>query len=111
MATLKDSIRKIAKTQELEKKIKKVELPIDRGTWEGSRGVGVRNNLPETICPLFYSTNPNSYDIADLLAGTVGPALGDECAKLNTITGLTDFDETAAGETVHLIIQLDEVFD
>lgn len=111
MASLQDSIRKIAKTVELEKKIKKVDLPLNRGVWEGGRGVAINNAAPQTVCPLFYSTNPNSFDIADILAGIAGPALGDECAKLNTVTGLTDFDETPAGETVTLVIQLDEVFD
>lgn len=115
MASLKDNIKKIARTDELEKKIRKIDLPQDRGVWEGSRGVAINTAVPEAICPLYYSTSDNSYDIADLLAGTVGPQLGDKCARLNTITGLVDFDTSIAvdyiGADVNLIIQMDGEFD
>ncbi len=109
MATFKQNIKKISRA--LEEKIKNINLPTNRGEWEGGRGIGVNTNQPDDICPLFYSTNPNSYDIADILAGTVGPTVGDKCARLNTITGLTDFDQTTGGDDVTLIVQLDGNFD
>ena len=113
MATFKENIRKIAKTSELEAKIKNKELPINRGTWEGGRGIAINN--PSPVCALSYSTNPNSYSITDLLAGTAGPTINDQCSRLDTITGLTDFATSIAidslGATVLLIVQMDGNFD
>lgn len=109
--SLIDKIKKIARTDELDKKIKKVDLPQNRGTWEGNRGIATSNVTPDTVCPLYYSTSDNSYDIGDIIDGVAGPQLGDKCARINSVTGLTDFDTTFAGDTVHLVIQLDGIFD
>lgn len=113
MATFKENIRKIARTAELEAKIKAKDLPINRGPWDGARGIA--DAVMPDVCALFYSTNPNSFDIGDLLAGTAGPTLADKCSRLDTITGLTDFDTSEAidslGADVFLIIQVDGNFD
>ncbi len=113
MATFKENIRKIANTAEIEAKIKNKELPVNRGDWEGGRGIAINN--PPAVCALHYSTDPNTYDIGDLLAGTAGPTIGDPCSRLDTITGLTDFDTSIAddsvGATVLLIVQMDGNFD
>ncbi len=113
MATFKENIRKIARTKEIEEKIKAKELPINRGPWDGGRGIASAT-LPD-VCALFYSEGDNSFDIADLLAGTVGPTLADPCSRIDTLTGLVDFDTSEAvdslGATVFLIVQLDGNFD
>lgn len=113
MTKFTDNIRKIARTTEIEAKIKVLPSFIDRGEWEGGRGITSKD--PEDTCPLFYSTRDNTYDIGDILAGTAGPKLGEKCAKLDSITGLVDFDtseaEATLGAEVNLIIQLDGVFD
>lgn len=115
MATFKENIKKIARTAELEAKIKKIDLPRNRGEWEGGRGIGLNDVQPQDVCPIFYSTTPNSYDIGDIIDGLAGPTIGDECSRINTITGLTDFDVSVAddyvGATVFLVIQLDGIFD
>ena len=113
MSKFTDNIRKIARSAEIEAKIKVLPSFIDRVEWEGGRGI--TSSDPKDLCPLFYSTRDNTYDIAALLAGTAGPKLGDKCAKLDSITGLTDLDTSQAidslGATVLLIVQLDGVFD
>jgi len=113
MATFKDNIRKIANTAEIEAKIKNKEAPVDRGDWEGGRGISINN--PPVVCALHYSTDPNTYDITDILAGTAGPTIGDPCSRLDTITGLVDFDTSLAtaslGAVVNLIVQVDGNFD
>jgi len=113
MATFKENIRKIARTKEIEEKIKAKDLPVNRGPWDGGRGIASAT-LPD-VCALFYSDGPNSFNIADLLAGTVGPTLADPCSRIDTLTGLVDFDtaENTAnfGGEVTLIVQLDGVFD
>ncbi len=113
MSKFTDNIKKIARTSELEKKIKNPVAPVDRGEWEGGRGIITAP--PVDVCPLFYSTRDNTYDIAAILAGTAGPSLADKCAKLDSITGLTDVDTSQAtasfGAVVHLIVQLDGILD
>ncbi len=113
MSKFTDGIRAIARTIFIESKIKLLPSFLDRQGWGGGRGITSADVAD--ICPIHYTTDPNSYDIAALLAGTVGPKLSNHCAKLDTITGLTDFDTSTAvdtlGATVHLVIQLDGVFD
>lgn len=113
MSKFTDNIRKIARTVAIESKIKVLPSFLDIQGWGGGRGITSQD--VSDLCPLHYTTDPNTYDIADLLAGTVGPKLGNNCAKLDTITGLTDFDVSeataSAGAVVHLIIQLDGIFD
>ncbi len=113
MSKFVDNIRKIARSAEIEAKIKVLPSIVDRGEWEGGRGI--TTNDPGDTCPAFYSTRDNTYDIGDILAGTAGPTLADKCAKLDSITGLTDFDTSHAtaslGAVVYLIVQLDGIFD
>ncbi len=113
MSKFTDNIRKIARSAEIEAKIKVLPSFIDRGEWAGGRGISSKD--PTDTCPLFYSTRDNTYDIGAILAGTAGPKLGDKCAKLDSITGLTDFDVSqafdSAGAEVLLIVQLDGIFD
>lgn len=113
MATFKENIRKIARTKEIEEKIKAKDLPINRGPWDGGRGIASAT-LPD-VCALFYSQGANSFNIADLLDGSVGPTLADPCSRIDTLTGLVDFDlseaTASAGAVVNLTIQLDGVFD
>lgn len=113
MSKFIDNVRKIARTVEIEAKIKVLPSIVDRGEWEGGRGITSKD--PVDTCPLFYSTRDNTYAIADILAGTAGPTLGDKCALLDSVIGLTDLDTSEAtasfGAIVHLIIQLDGNFD
>ncbi len=113
MSKFTDNIRKIARSAEIEAKIKIIPPDVDRGEWQGGRGV--MSKSPVDTCPLFYSTRDNTYDIGDILAGTAGPKLGDKCAKLDSVTGLEDYDKSiapsSAGADVFLIIQLDGIFD
>ncbi len=113
MSKFTDNIRDIARTLSIESKLKVLPSFIDRQGWAGGRGI--TDGDVHDICPLHYSTDPNTYSISGLLAGTEGPKLGNHCAKLYTITGLTDFDTSEAvasfGAVVNLIIQLDGNFD
>lgn len=113
MSKFTDNIRKIARSAEIEAKIKAQADEPSRGTWEGGRGIS--SSDPTDTCPAYYSTRDNTYDIGDILAGAAGPKLGDKCAKLDSITGLMDFDKSEAsgniGGDVNLIIQLDGIFD
>ena len=113
MATFKENIRKIARTAEIEAKIKNKEIPVNRGDWEGGRGIAINN--PPAVCALHYTTDANTYDIGDIIDGLAGPTIGDQCSRLDTITGLTDFATSVAtasfGAIVHLTIQVDGNFD
>ncbi len=113
MSKFTDNIRKIARSEEIEAKIKVLPADIARGEWEGGRGIASKD--PTDTCPLSYSTRDNTYTISGILAGTEGPKLGDKCALLDSITGLTDQTASQAddslGATVLLIVQLDGVFD
>ncbi len=113
MVKLSDNIRKIARTAELDAKIRSIPEPTDRSSIPSTRGVSERT--PEQVCAAYYGLRDNSYDIGALLAGTVGPTLADQCSRLNTITGLTDVDPAENVENldgvVHLVLQIDGVFD
>ncbi len=113
MSKFTDNIRKIANTAEIEAKIKNKEAPVNRGDWEGGRGIAINN--PPATCALHYSTDANTYTISALLAGTAGPTISDPCTRLDTITGLTDFDTSQATASltavVLLIVQMDGNFD
>jgi hypothetical protein len=115
MSKFTDNIKKIARSAEIEAKIKVIPPKTDKANIPSERGIGTKVADPgEDVCALFYSQAPNSYDIGDLLAGTAGPTLSDGCSRLDTITGLTDVDvseEVATeGATVLLVIQTDGIF-
>lgn len=112
MTKFTDNIRKIAKTTELNAKIPIIPF-LDKTGIASKRGEGFPINTPP-VCALSYFTSDNAYDIGALLAGTDGPTLGDKCTRVDTITGLTDFDVSAApasfGAVVYLVLQPDGVF-
>lgn len=118
MSNLIDYLRKIAKTRYLDDKIKTTQPLSDKPAVPSSRGVGYADLPPSNtpkVCEIHFSTDANSYDIADILAGTAGPTVAEQCSMLNTVTGLTDLDTSQASASltavVHLIIQIDGIFD
>lgn len=106
-----DYIRKIAKTGELDAKIKSITPATDKSTIGSLTGIAFKE--PEETCPAFYSTRSNSYDIADLLAQAAGPTLSEPCSRLDAITGLTDLDvaDNPSGSTVLLVIRVNGEFE
>ncbi len=114
MTKFVDNIRKMAQTTELNQKIPVLPF-LDKPSIPTQRGEGFpQPGNTKKVCNLIYTTRANSYDIADILSGTTGPILNDECDHIDTITGLTDFDLSQAGPTfgavVNLIIQVDGLF-
>ena len=112
MKNLNSHIRKIARTDDLARRIK-APLPVaDRQPIAANRGIGIQD--PTSTCNIKYSLRENSYDIGLLLSGLDGPTLQEPCSFINTLTGLTDFntsqDTNSFGATVNLVIQLDGLF-
>jgi hypothetical protein len=102
-------IRKIAKTDEILKKLAKNRPEVDKASIGMKRGVGY--STPFDPCQLIYTTDDGNYTIDGLLAGTAGPKVQDgdynHCSLVNSITGMRDLDET---RTLNLILKPDGEF-
>ncbi len=90
-----DNIRKIARTEDIEKRLPQVPPSQDKGRILGNRGVGL--TTAETVynpCQQLYGYLDGLYTFADLVDGVAGPKVQDtnssDCAKINTITGLRE---------------------
>ncbi len=107
-------IQNIARTDEIMAKIRSTPITPDKTGLPAGVSYGI--GIPTKVCPSSYNLPANSsFDIGDLIDGLKGPTLADSCTRLNTITGLTDFDTVAmgqpnAGAIVNLILQMDGIF-
>lgn len=105
-----EDVRKIAKTDEILKRIPNFPLEKDKSSILAGRGEGfpAQNFDP---CQFLYSAETSSYTFADLVDGIDGPRIQDgefnSCAQVNTITGMR---ETGVSPTLKMILKPDGIF-
>jgi hypothetical protein len=103
-------VRKIAKTDELLKRLTNNKLPTDKASIGMRRGVGTDDNVFDP-CQLLYSNTDGAYTFTELVDGIEGPKIQDgeynHCTQLNTITGMR---ETDSDPTLEMILKPDGVF-
>lgn len=106
-----ENVRKIAKTDEILKKLPTNNLDVDKASIGKKRGVGLADDSVFNPCQLLYSSTDGVYTFAGLVAGTEGPRIQDgdynHCAQVNTITGMR---ETGVSPTLKMILKPDGVF-
>lgn len=92
-----ENIRKIAKTNEILKKIPNNLATQDKSRILGSRGVALADQA-FSPCQLFYTSNDGVYTFANLIDGVDGPKIQDgnynKCDQVNTITGMKEIDHS-----------------
>jgi hypothetical protein len=104
-----EDIRRIAKTDEILKKLPHITPDKDKASILSNRGVG----NPEAAfdpCQYLYSTDDGSYSCADIIDGN-GPKVQDgtnnHCSVLNTITSMREID---VSPTLLMTLKPDGVF-
>lgn len=104
-----EDIRRIAKTNEILKRIPNTTQDKDKGSILSRRGVGYAGELTFNPCQYLYNSDDGSYNMADLIDGVDGPKVSDEssCDVINTITGCREIGETP---TLAMVLKPDGIF-
>ncbi len=105
-----ENVRKIAKTEEILKRLTNSLAEQDKSKIRGGRGVGFATT-PYSPCQLLYANTDGVYTFADLVDGIEGPRIQDggysHCTQVNTINGMR---ETGVSPTLPLTLKPDGVF-
>lgn len=103
-------IRKIAKTDELLKRIPNNRPDSDKAPIGKRRGVGFADDAVFNPCQLLYTSTDGVYSFADIVDGKslkIQDGTYNHCTQLNTITGMR---ETGSSPTLKMTLKPDGVF-
>lgn len=90
-----DDIQRIAKTKELESRIRQTGPSTDKRAIGINRGIGYATpDEAFSECKILYDANAGNYEFQEIIDGTREPGIVDgaynSCEQLNTITDMTD---------------------
>lgn len=106
-----ENIRRIAKTEEILKRLPNGTIENDKASIGGTRGTASPSDGAFNPCQYLYRSTDGVYDVADIIDGTDGPKATDgtnnQCTTLNTITGMR---EIGVSPTLKMVLKPDGQF-